>query len=76
MVASRKRRRKDEDEDPALWEEPSVVQQLGRTAALLPKLDRFLKAKGRAKHCGKAQWRAIRKWCRTTEGVNIYKKPQ
>jgi len=48
---------------------PSEVHKLLRTAARIPPLVKYLRSNGHFNYMNEGQWRCIRKWCETAEGM-------
>jgi hypothetical protein len=56
-------------EAPGRRDPPSDVQKLLRTAARCPPLIKYLKQNSKFALMSEAQWRCIRQWCETADGV-------
>ena len=60
-------------EAPGRRDPPSEVHKLLRTAARCPPLIKYLKRESHYAHMNEGQWRCIRRWCETADGVNWLK---
>lgn len=69
VLAPALKRKKNKDVDAAVWDIPTPAEQQLRTAAMCMPLRNYLKKTKVFKHAGDKQWKGIKAWCETQEGV-------